>query len=90
MKPAPAPAAEIMTIATLAIYLHCSHSFIYRLLKKRKIPAFRFGGDWRFFRSDIDQWIAHQETTTATFPPADRGSAARAARRKLGRKSKLS
>jgi excisionase family DNA binding protein len=81
---------EIMTVSSLADYIRCSPSMIYRLLKRKEIPAFRLGSDWRFFRSAIDDWIEHQETTTATSPPADRGSAARAARRKLGRKRKVS
>jgi excisionase family DNA binding protein len=62
-KPAPALADEIMTVPTLAEFLHCHTFTIYRLLKKKQIPAFRFGSDWRFFRSDIDQWIAQHEIT---------------------------
>jgi excisionase family DNA binding protein len=62
---------EIMTISSLALYLHCSHSFIYRLLKKKQIPAFKIGSDWRFFRAAIDEWIARQYDTTN--PPLTRG-----------------
>jgi excisionase family DNA binding protein len=72
-----------MTVPTLALYLRCSRSFIYRLLTTKQIPAFKFGSEpsseWRFLRSAIDQWIAQHEIT-----PVASGSAARAARRKRG------
>jgi excisionase family DNA binding protein len=69
-KPAPAPAGEIMTVPTLAEFLRCNQSTIYRLLKKKQIPAFNLGSDWRFFRSDIDEWIARQYGTN---PPVTKG-----------------
>jgi excisionase family DNA binding protein len=51
-KPASAPADEIMTVLTLARYLRCDKTTIYKLLKKKQIPAFRIGSgpisDWRF------------------------------------------
>jgi excisionase family DNA binding protein len=79
-KPVPAPADEIMTVASLTRYLHCSQVTTYKLLKKKQIPAFRIGSgpssDWRFSRSAIDKWIA---TLYDTNPPATKG-----------RKSKLS
>jgi excisionase family DNA binding protein len=77
----------MMTIPTLALYLHCHKSTIYRLLKKKQIPAFKIGAVWRFLLSDIDEWLAGRRVT---IPPVTRGSAARAARRKRGPKPKLS
>jgi excisionase family DNA binding protein len=52
----PAPAEEIMTVPTLAVFLRCNQSTIYRLLKKKQIPAFRIGSDWRFIKADIIRW----------------------------------
>ena len=73
-KPTHAPAEEIMTVASLTRYLHCSKVTIYGLLTERKIPAFKLRGgphsDWRFFRSDIDEWIAKQYDVTN--PPLTR------------------
>lgn len=60
-KAALAPTNEIMTVASLALYLRCHQSTIYRLLKAKKIPAFKIGSDWRFSRSAIDQWVASQQ-----------------------------
>ncbi len=56
----PAAADEILTVRTLSAYLHCHPATVYRLLKERRLPAFRIGGRWRFRRSEIDQWIARQ------------------------------
>jgi excisionase family DNA binding protein len=74
---------ETMTVWTVALYLHCHTGTIYRLLKERKIPAFKIGSDWRFFRSAIDEWIARQYESTN--PPLTPGSG-----RKRGPKPKLS
>jgi excisionase family DNA binding protein len=52
---------EIMNVSSLADYLHCHTTTIYRLLKERKIPAFRVGSDWRFQRAQINQWIEKKQ-----------------------------
>jgi excisionase family DNA binding protein len=57
-KPTPAPADEIMTVASLANYLQRDPRTLYRLLKERKIAAFKVGSDWRILRSEIDKWMA--------------------------------
>ena len=54
---------EIMTVSALARYLRCNRHTLYGLLKKKQIPAFKLGKDWRFFRSAIDEWIATQQDT---------------------------
>jgi len=63
-----------MTVPTLARYLRCAQITIYKLLKKKQIPAFRIGSgpssDWRFLRSAIDDWIATQYDTN---PPVTKG-----------------
>jgi excisionase family DNA binding protein len=48
---------EIMTVETLARYLCCHQSTIYRMLKRKEIPAFKIGSDWRFSRTAIEQWM---------------------------------
>jgi excisionase family DNA binding protein len=53
---------EVLTVAELAEYLKVHHSTIYRLLKARKIPAFRIGSDWRFNREQIDEWRLKQDS----------------------------
>jgi excisionase family DNA binding protein len=56
-KPAPMLTFEIMTVSTLAEYLQCHPSTIYRMLKDKKIRAFKLGSDWRFEKSEINSWL---------------------------------
>jgi excisionase family DNA binding protein len=46
----PALGDEITTVPTLAEFFRCNQSTIYRLLKRKQIPAFKIGSDWRFRR----------------------------------------
>lgn len=48
---------EIMTVEEVASYLKVDTRTIYRRLKANGIPAFKFGGQWRFKKQDIDLWI---------------------------------
>jgi excisionase family DNA binding protein len=34
---------------------------IYRLIRSGELPAVRIGRQWRFRRSDLDEWIARQQ-----------------------------
>jgi excisionase family DNA binding protein len=45
-----------MTLLEVADYLRVHPTTIYRLVKTRRLPAFRVGGDWRFNREDIEHW----------------------------------
>jgi excisionase family DNA binding protein len=46
----------ILTVSDLAIYLNVHPSTIYRLLKRKQLPAFRVGSDWRFRVESVDRW----------------------------------
>jgi excisionase family DNA binding protein len=46
----------VLTVAELANYLHLHPSTVYRLLKRKEIPGFRIGNDWRFNIEAIDEW----------------------------------
>ncbi len=48
---------EILTVNTLADYLQCHPSTVYRLIRERKIPHFRLGGDFRFTKAAVDEWM---------------------------------
>ncbi|MEM4658305.1 MAG: helix-turn-helix domain-containing protein [Candidatus Methanosuratincola sp.] len=48
---------EILTVKDVASYLKLSELSLYRLLRDRKIPAFKIGQQWRFRRSALDEWI---------------------------------
>jgi excisionase family DNA binding protein len=53
--------SSILTIQDIAEYLRVHPSTIYRLLKKRQLPAFKVGRDWRFRREEIDRWRVEGE-----------------------------
>jgi len=53
--------ATVMTLEEVADYLRVHPSTIYRLLKKRQLPAFKVGSDWRFNLESIDKWRAEME-----------------------------
>ena len=48
---------EIMTPKQAAEYLSLHLITIYRLVKKRKLPGFKVGGQWRFKKDLLDDWI---------------------------------
>jgi excisionase family DNA binding protein len=48
--------AKVITVGELAECLHVHRSMPYRLLKKRQLPGFKIGSDWRFNVEAIDQW----------------------------------
>ena len=48
---------EILTTRMVADYLHCHLSTLYRLAKHGKIPHFKLGGDLRFAKAALDEWI---------------------------------
>ena len=51
---------EVLTVTELAEYLRVHRTTIYRLLRARKLPAFKVGSDWRFNREQIDEWRVKQ------------------------------
>lgn len=68
----PSPGEEVrtsmMTPREAAQYLGLHLITIYRLIKKGKLPAFRVGGQWRFKKDLLDNWILediekHKNTT---------------------------
>jgi excisionase family DNA binding protein len=52
---------SILTIEDVAEYLRVHPSTIYRLLKKKQLPAFKVGREWRFNREEIDRWRVDAE-----------------------------
>lgn len=48
---------QIMTPKEAAKYLGFHLVTIYRLLKKSEIPATKIGGQWRFKKDILDNWL---------------------------------
>lgn len=48
---------EIMTAKDVANYLGFSKNWVYRQVEAGEIPGTRLGGNWRFKKSVIDEWL---------------------------------
>jgi excisionase family DNA binding protein len=59
----------VMTLQEIADYLHVTRSTIHRLLKHRRIPAFRIGRHWRFNVEEVENWCSSH--TLCENPKAD-------------------
>jgi excisionase family DNA binding protein len=57
--------SELMTVEETCRYLKITPRTLYRYLQTRQIPAFKLGKEWRFVRSDLEQWIRDRTRTTA-------------------------
>lgn len=57
--------SELMTATETCRYLKITQRTLYRYLRSRQIPAFKLGKEWRFVRSDLEQWIRDRTRTTA-------------------------
>lgn len=51
---------QIMTPKEAAKYLGFHLVTIYRLLKKREVPAVKIGGQWRFKKDVLDAWLVER------------------------------
>jgi excisionase family DNA binding protein len=51
----------VLTLDETAEFLKVHPSTVYRLLKKKQIPAFKMGSDWRFNQESIERWISERE-----------------------------
>lgn len=47
---------ETYTIDDVAESLKLHPYTVRRLCREKKIPAFKFGGQWRFKKEDIEKW----------------------------------
>jgi excisionase family DNA binding protein len=48
---------EILTIPEVAALLKIAEKTVYGLAQRGELPAFKVGGQWRFSRAAIQQWI---------------------------------
>ena len=54
-----------LTIDQIADYLQVSKEKIYKTCQKGKMPASKFGGQWRFNRQEIDAWLRKQRPSNS-------------------------
>ena len=60
------PKSELMTAEETCRYLKITPRTLYRYLRTRQIPAFKLGKEWRFVRSDLEQWIRNRTNAPLT------------------------
>ena len=63
-KSAP-PDDTLMTTSELMAFLNLSRTKIWTLIRNDGLPAFKFGGDYRFRKSEILKWMEQYRTNNA-------------------------
>ena len=48
---------KLLTLEQVADYLMVDKFTVYRLVTKKKLPAFKVGNQWRFKLKIIDAWL---------------------------------
>jgi len=56
---------ELLTVRQLQDLLKVDRITIYRMLDAQELPGFKVGGRWRFWRKDIEAWLAGQRPQPA-------------------------
>ena len=54
----------LMTIKDTADYLRLNYMTVYKLAQKGLLPAFKVGGNWRFKREILDEWVKNKASAT--------------------------
>jgi len=53
----PTPNDDLLTTRDLMAFLNLSRTKIWELVQQGELPAFKLGGDYRYRRSEIVQWL---------------------------------
>ena len=51
---------QIMTLKEVAKYLGVHSMTVYRLLKEKKLPGFKVGGQWRTKKEVLDNYLLRE------------------------------
>ena len=51
---------QIMTLREVAKYLGLHAMTVYKLTREGRVPAAKIGGQWRFKRDVLDEWLEGQ------------------------------
>ena len=61
---------DLLTTRDLMDYLQVSRTKVWELVTKQGLPAFKLGGDYRYRRHEVDQWLETMRSTPK--PPSER------------------
>lgn len=56
-------ADALLTLKEIADYLRVDKFTVYRLMTKRKLPAYKVGGQWRFDKDMVEKWLQQHLNT---------------------------
>jgi excisionase family DNA binding protein len=56
---------RLLTLAEAAGLLQVSIRTLQRMIRSKKVPAFKVGSQWRIRASQLQQWIEHKESSAA-------------------------
>ncbi len=56
---------QIMTLREVARYLGLHVMTVYKLTREGRVPAAKIGGQWRFKRDVLDEWLERQRRQAA-------------------------
>jgi len=48
---------DFLTVRETAKYLRLAEITVYRLAESKDLPGFKAGRQWRFIKSEVDQWL---------------------------------
>lgn len=48
---------DLLTLTQACKYLQISEPTMRKLLREKKIPRHKPAGQWRFFRSELEEWV---------------------------------
>jgi excisionase family DNA binding protein len=51
------PDDTLMTTSELMVFLNLSRTKIWTMIQNEGLPAFKFGGDYRFRKSEVMTWM---------------------------------
>lgn len=57
-----------LTVWEVMKYLRASRDKVYKLCQRGKMPAHKFGGQWRFDVDEINEWIKSSTKKTGKKP----------------------
>jgi excisionase family DNA binding protein len=59
---------EVLSMKVICDLLRVHPHTLYKMIKKGKMPSFRIGTDWRFYKGQIVRWMAENRLSPWTDP----------------------
>jgi excisionase family DNA binding protein len=57
---------QLLTPEQVAEYLNVDKFTVYRLVNQKQLPAFKVGGQWRFKRKMLEDWLRKNANSSGT------------------------